>query len=134
MTTTAPQDVADDGRPDAARTPARPARARRPLAATTSRSRRAIVDAINDDGYLIDSLDDIAATLRPEVDCDEEEVERVLMLVQTLDPAGVGARSVSECLLLQLAQLASRRRPGSRPRAASPRTISTWSPTATWRS
>ncbi len=67
----------------------------------------AIVDAINDDGYITDSLADIAATLRPEVDCDEEEIERVLMLVQMLDPVGVGARSVSECILLQLDQLDS---------------------------
>ena len=65
----------------------------------------AIVDAINDDGYLIDSLADIAATLRPEIEADEEEVERVLMLVQMLDPPGVGARSVAECILLQLGQL-----------------------------
>jgi RNA polymerase sigma-54 factor len=65
----------------------------------------AIVDAINDDGYLTDPLADVAATLRPEIDCDEEEIERVLMLVQMLDPVGVGARSVSECILLQLEQL-----------------------------
>ncbi len=65
----------------------------------------AIVDAINDDGYLIDPLADIAATLRPEIECDEDEVERVLMLLQMLDPLGVGARSVSECILLQLAQI-----------------------------
>ena len=64
-----------------------------------------LVDAINDDGYVSESLADIAATLRPEVDCDEEEIERVLMLVQMLDPVGVGARSVSECILLQLEQL-----------------------------
>jgi RNA polymerase sigma-54 factor len=65
----------------------------------------AIVDAINDDGYVTDSLADIAATLRPEIVCDEEEVERVLMLVQMLDPVGIAARSVSECILLQLSQL-----------------------------
>ncbi len=65
----------------------------------------AIVDAINDDGYLTDSLTEIAATLRPEIECDEEEVERVLMLVQMLEPVGVGARTVSECILLQLDQL-----------------------------
>ena len=35
----------------------------------------------------------------------EEEVERVLSLVQSLDPVGVGARSLAECILLQLAQL-----------------------------
>lgn len=65
----------------------------------------AIIDAINDDGYVIESLEDIAATLRPEVDCDAEEVERVLSLIQYLDPPGVGARTVSECILLQLEQI-----------------------------
>ena len=66
---------------------------------------RAIVDAIKDDGYLADPLEEIAATLRPELDCDAQEVASVLDMVQTLDPSGVGARTVSECLLLQLAQL-----------------------------
>ena len=65
----------------------------------------AIIDAINDDGYVVDSLTEIAATLQPEVTCDEEEVERVLSLIQYLDPPGVGARTVSECILLQLDQL-----------------------------
>ena len=36
---------------------------------------------------------------------DVDEVEAVLSLVQHLDPAGIGARSVSECVLLQLRQL-----------------------------
>ena len=66
---------------------------------------RAIVDAIKDDGYLSDPLEEIAATLRPEIDCNAQEVATVLDMVQTLDPSGVGARTVSECLLLQLAQL-----------------------------
>lgn len=66
---------------------------------------RAIVDAINDDGYLIESPDDIAATLRPDVECSAAEVTRVLALVQTLDPVGIGARSVGECIGLQLLQL-----------------------------
>ena len=39
---------------------------------------RAIVDAISDDGYLTESLDEIAQTLRPELECAAEEVERVL--------------------------------------------------------
>jgi RNA polymerase sigma-54 factor len=39
---------------------------------------RAIVDAINDDGYITDSVDDIAATLLPEVTADASEVDRVL--------------------------------------------------------
>lgn len=65
----------------------------------------AIIDAINDDGYVTESLDEICATLRPEVLCDAEEVERVLSLIQYLDPPGVAARSVSECILLQLEQI-----------------------------
>jgi RNA polymerase sigma-54 factor len=68
---------------------------------------RAIVDAINDDGYLSDSLEEIASTLKPELDCSIEEIEQVLKMVQALDPSGVGARTVSECLLLQLDQLSA---------------------------
>jgi RNA polymerase sigma-54 factor len=63
---------------------------------------RAIIDAINDDGYLSDPLEEIAATLRPEIEATSAEVAAVLDIVQALDPSGVGARSVSECLLLQL--------------------------------
>jgi RNA polymerase sigma-54 factor len=66
---------------------------------------RGIVDAISDDGYLTESLDEIAQTLRPEVECATEEVAAVLAIVQALDPPGVGARSVGECIELQLRQL-----------------------------
>ncbi len=65
---------------------------------------RAIVDAINDDGYLIESADEIAATLLPDVVCSAGEVLEVLATVQALDPAGIGARSVGECITLQLRQ------------------------------
>jgi len=66
---------------------------------------RAIIDAINDDGYLRDPLEEVAATLRPEIDASIEEITDVLAIVQSLDPSGVGARTVSECLTLQLNQL-----------------------------
>ncbi len=66
---------------------------------------RAIVDAISDDGYLTESLEEIAQTLRPEVECSAGEIAGVLQRVQALDPAGVGARSVGECIELQLRQL-----------------------------
>jgi RNA polymerase sigma-54 factor len=66
---------------------------------------RAIIDAISDDGYLTEPLEEIANTLRPEVECDAPEVEAVLAGVQALDPPGVGARSVGECIELQLRQL-----------------------------
>jgi RNA polymerase sigma-54 factor len=66
---------------------------------------RAIVDAVSDDGYLTESLEEIAQTLRPEVECVAAEVGAVLERVQALDPPGVGARSVGECIELQLRQL-----------------------------
>ena len=66
---------------------------------------RAIIDAISDDGYLTEPLEEIANTLRPEIECDAAEVESVLGGVQGLDPPGVGARSVGECIELQLRQL-----------------------------
>src|SRR5690606_8705115 len=65
----------------------------------------AIIDAISDDGYIIEPLEEIARNLQPEIVATVEEVQQVLRHVQAMDPAGVGARSVSECLELQLRQL-----------------------------
>ncbi|MFO7286092.1 MAG: RNA polymerase factor sigma-54 [Gammaproteobacteria bacterium] len=65
----------------------------------------AIIDAINDDGYLVDDLDVIRQTLEPDVIATVEEIEEVLGRIQRFDPVGCGARSVSECVLLQLEQL-----------------------------
>ncbi|MBL8270732.1 RNA polymerase factor sigma-54 [Steroidobacter sp.] len=65
----------------------------------------ALIDAINDDGYVIEPLDEIARNLQPELVVTTAEVERVLTHVQAMDPAGVGARSVGECIELQLRQL-----------------------------
>jgi RNA polymerase sigma-54 factor len=67
---------------------------------------QAIIDAINEDGYINESLAEIQGTLAPDVQASIEEIEQVLRLIQSLDPVGVGARSVSECVLLQLNQLA----------------------------
>jgi RNA polymerase sigma-54 factor len=66
---------------------------------------RAIIDAISDDGYITESLDEIANTLRPEIECAAAEVEETLEVVQALDPPGIGARSVGECIELQLRQI-----------------------------
>ena len=65
----------------------------------------AIVDALNDDGYLTETVADIARSLSADLPVSEQEVEEVLAFVQTLDPTGVGARTASECICLQLAQL-----------------------------
>jgi len=65
----------------------------------------AIVDALNEDGYLTESAADIARSLCTDLPVTEQDVEQVLAFVQTLDPTGVGARSAAECIGLQLAQL-----------------------------
>ena len=59
---------------------------------------RAIIGNIDDDGYLRTPAGDIAADVKESV----EMVESVLRQVQSLDPAGVGARDLQECLLIQL--------------------------------
>ena len=66
---------------------------------------QAIIDAVNDDGYVTDELDTIRATLAPDVVASLDEIETMLERVQAFDPAGVAARSVGECMLLQLGQL-----------------------------
>src|SRR5208282_4507885 len=66
---------------------------------------RVIADAITDDGYLHDDLEEVRLSLRPEIEASCEDVERVLAAVQSLEPAGVGARSLGECIALQLRQL-----------------------------
>jgi RNA polymerase sigma-54 factor len=78
------------------------------LDARTTAIGQAVIDAINDDGYLTDDAETIRATLAPDVLVSIEDIEQVLVnLVQQFDPVGVGARSVSECVQLQLKQLSA---------------------------
>jgi RNA polymerase sigma-54 factor len=65
----------------------------------------ALVDALNDDGYLTESTAEIALNLSADLPVTEQDVDEVLAFIQTLDPAGIGARSASECICLQLSQL-----------------------------
>ncbi len=62
----------------------------------------AIIDAVNDDGYLTESIEEIYNGLKDELDIELDEVETVLHRVQHFDPVGIAARSLKECLLLQL--------------------------------
>ena len=66
----------------------------------------ALIDAIDDDGYLREPLDALAETLRPDLVASADELVAVLRVLQGFDPAGVGARDLGECLALQLAPLA----------------------------
>lgn len=61
-----------------------------------------LIEELDDSGYLSTSLEDMHAFLPPELHVDLDELTTALRLLQSFDPAGVGARSLSECLLLQL--------------------------------
>lgn len=65
-----------------------------------------IIGNIDDDGYLRRDLSAIADDLvfQAGQDVTEKEIETVLAIIQDFDPAGVGARNLQECLLLQLAR------------------------------
>ena len=65
----------------------------------------ALVDAINDDGYLTTEPEEVKDILDNQAGVTLEEIELTLTKVQGLDPVGIGARSLSECLVLQLTQL-----------------------------
>ncbi|WP_368561777.1 RNA polymerase factor sigma-54 [Pseudoxanthomonas sp. UTMC 1351] len=65
----------------------------------------ALIDALDDDGYLREPLSSIADAMKPDLQVDEDEILVVLHQLQRFDPVGVGARTLSECLHLQLAVL-----------------------------
>lgn len=74
------------------------------LAAKTQEEREIgeyLVGNIDDNGYLTISLEDAAEAMGYSL----EEITRVLGIIQGFEPAGVGARDLKECLLLQLAQI-----------------------------
>lgn len=70
-----------------------------------------LIESLNEDGYLADSIEEIAESLTPE-DADEDMRDEVLSRLrcalgwlQNLEPVGVGAANLSECLVLQLRTL-----------------------------
>ena len=65
---------------------------------------RYLVCSIDDDGYLRRDLDSIVDDIafRENIETDYEEVSYLLKVIQQFDPAGVGARDLRECLLIQL--------------------------------
>ena len=62
----------------------------------------ALIDALDDDGYLREPLAGIAESLRPDLHAEVEQVLTVLHQLQRFDPPGVAARDLRECLRLQL--------------------------------
>ena len=59
---------------------------------------RYIIEAIDDNGYLTMSLEEVAEALGEDI----EKVDHVLDVIQNFDPVGVGARDLRECLVIQL--------------------------------
>ncbi len=72
-----------------------------------------LVGSLDSDGYLrrdLESIsDDIAFTVG--IEASVEELERLLGIIHELEPAGIGARNLQECLLLQMAQMKVNTRP-----------------------
>lgn len=64
-----------------------------------------IIDELNDDGYLMESLENIQQSLHPDAEFSVEEIEKALLKLQTLDPVGIAARTLGECIQIQLRQL-----------------------------
>ena len=60
-----------------------------------------IINSIDDRGYLMATVEEIAACFNEE----QSVIENILQIIQTLDPPGVGARTLEECLLIQLCLL-----------------------------
>lgn len=64
-----------------------------------------IIQSLDEAGYLCEDPEDILASLQQELLIELEDVQAVLTFVQHLDPVGVAARNLGECLLLQLERL-----------------------------
>jgi RNA polymerase sigma-54 factor len=68
---------------------------------------RQLIGSIDNDGYLRRELDSLANDLAfsQNIETDEEEIESILFKIQYFDPAGIGARTLQECLHLQLKRI-----------------------------
>jgi len=64
-----------------------------------------LIEALNDNGYLDESLEEIHAALPEELGIEPDDLTFALSLLQSLEPAGVGARNASECLALQIKRM-----------------------------
>jgi RNA polymerase sigma-54 factor len=64
-----------------------------------------IIDALDDNGYLEESLEEIHGRLPEELEIEIDELRTALKLLQSFDPAGIGARDASECLALQIRRM-----------------------------
>jgi RNA polymerase sigma-54 factor len=73
-----------------------------PFSPTDRRIAEAVIDAINDDGYLTTSPEELQQTLAKDLAVETDEILAVIHQIQNFDPAGVAARDLGECLRLQM--------------------------------
>ena len=82
-----------------------------PLSSSEHQSGAAIIEAIDDAGYLTDPLEDIIESSNQDLEAKDhmsvETAEKLLSFIQRLDPIGCGARNIGECMYVQLEQLPS---------------------------
>jgi RNA polymerase sigma-54 factor len=64
-----------------------------------------LIEALDDDGYLGTTLEELVEMLPEEMELDPMELATALKLLQSFDPAGIAARDLGECLWLQLCAL-----------------------------
>ncbi len=64
-----------------------------------------LIDALDDNGYLEESLDEILARLPEELEIEMDDLNVALKMLQSFEPAGVGARNASECLAIQIRRM-----------------------------
>ena len=86
------------------------------LATTTASPRdralvQMLIESLDEQGYLAASLDELLALCPAEAGVEPEDLTTALRLLQSFDPAGVGARSPAECLTIQLDALAAQTPP-----------------------
>ena len=77
------------------------------LSAADAAAVMVLIESLNDDGYLADSLEDIVALLGANADAEQRDemlarLRCALRWLQSMEPTGVGARGLGECLTLQL--------------------------------
>ncbi|MEY3673286.1 MAG: hypothetical protein RI904_2943 [Pseudomonadota bacterium] len=61
-----------------------------------------LIEELNEDGFLASPLDEIASWMKPELGLEAEDFNAPLLMLQSFDPPGVGARDLAECLALQV--------------------------------
>ena len=76
---------------------------RQPMDESWRELAHALIDSLDDDGYFRNDPEEFALEVKDQIDTDGETVEKVLIeVIQQLEPAGLGARDLTECLLMQL--------------------------------